>query len=186
MSHMLPFYGLACCYSLYSCSPTKHAHHSGWRPVRCQDIRPQNYGPRQPKELTWQEHPTHTIAAWGVRCPLKEEAALWALGRLTKDRQVPLRTKTHVNIKTKKSPREAKEPEHQLRTWNQPAQNQVPPLDPILTNPKLGLKQLPTLTAWTTKGKLETPWQQQLTLSAKQQEPWQKAEAMSQSPRFLS
>ena len=71
---------------------------------------------KKTKELTWQERPTHTIAAWGLRCPLKEEAALWAPGRLTKDRQEPLRTKTHTNIETKKSSVEAKEPEHQART----------------------------------------------------------------------
>ena len=111
---------------------------------------------KKTNELTGQERPTHTIAPRGSRCPLKEEVALWAFGRLMKDRQVPLRTKIHVNIKTKKFPVEAKISEHHLMTWNQPAQNKVPPPDPILTNLKLGLKRSPTLTAWTTKGKLET------------------------------
>ena len=95
-------------------------------------------------------------------------------------------TKILTNIETKKSSAEAKEPEYPVRTWNQPIQNKAPPPDPILTNPRLGPKQLPTLTVWMTNGKLETPWQQQRTLSVKQQEPWQKAEATSQSPRFSS
>ena len=138
------------------------------------------------KEATWQEQPTYTNRQRGPCCLLKEEAVFWALGRLTREHQEPLRTKILTNIKTKKSPAEDKEPEHLVKTWNQPIQNKAPLPDPILTNPRLGPKQLPTHTVWMTKGNLETPWQQQRTLSVKQQEPWQKAEAMSQSPRFSS
>ena len=166
MSHMLSFYGPTCCHSLYSCSPTKHAHHLGRRSVRCQNTRPQDWTMRS-KEATPREPPTHTNYP-GVGCSWESmgETAPWAPGRPMKEYQKPLQTKVFNHTEINKASREALEATHLSRTSGRA--NQVIGLlqEPIFTNQKPG-QQLPTPTASTTKRNLEMLWQQQLTQFAK-------------------